>query len=244
MVHKKKSGFYISPSLVLKAMICANVFMFAVSLFISKGKMQVSINPLLFLTPGFEALKFLGATGKSVLSQYADWWSLITANWLHGGLLHLFFNMMALRTLVPLVIKEYGIFRMFTLYTLTGICGFVLSYFGNVYLTIGASSGICGLIGAAFYFGKSRGGQWGLLVYKQTTGWVISLALFGFFIPNINNWSHAGGLLSGIILGWVLGYNDKRKENIIDKALAFALILITLWLLFSVVIQAFLLKFS
>lgn len=236
MVNK---SLFSASSIGLRAIIYVNVFMFFISMIFSKEHLNFSLNPLLFLTPSPYALKFLGATGKSVISAYGDWWTIITANWLHGGLLHIVFNMLALKTLVPLITEEYGAFRMFVLYTLTGMCGFLLSYIGNVSLTIGASSGICGLIGAAMYFGKSSKGQWGRLVYKETIGWVISLILFGFLIPNINNWSHAGGIVSGIIFGWMLGYNQKRKENYFDKILAVSLMVLTAWLLFKNVIEGF-----
>ncbi|MCK5837570.1 MAG: rhomboid family intramembrane serine protease, partial [Desulfobacula sp.] len=106
------------------------------------------------------------------------------------------------------------------------------------------SSGLCGLIGAALYFGKSRGGQWGKLVYKQTSGWVISLVLIGFLMPNINNWGHAGGLVAGIVFGWVLGYNEKRKESVLDKSLALFFVGITVWLLARSVITGFFLIFT
>jgi len=142
------------------------------------------------------------------------------------------------------VMKEFGMYRMFSIYTLTGIAGFLLSYFGNVYLTIGASSGLCGLIGATLFFGKSRGGQWGQLVYKQTIGWVVTLVLIGFLMPNINNWGHGGGLLSGIFFGWILGYNEKRMENTFDKALAIFFAVITSWLLLKSVVQGFSLIYS
>lgn len=234
-----KTVFSVS-SIALRAIIYVNIFMFFISMIFSKEHLNFSLNPLLFLTPSPFALEFLGATGKSIILKNGSWWTIITANWLHGGLLHIVFNMLALRILVPLVAKEYGVFRMFVLYTLTGMSGFLLSYVGNVSLTIGASSGICGLIGASMYFGRSSKGQWGRLVYKETLGWVISLVLFGFLIPNINNWSHAGGLISGIFFGWMLGYHQKRKENYFDKIFAVFLMGLTAWLLFKHVIEGFL----
>ena len=147
----------------------------------------------------------------------------MTANWLHGSLLHIVFNMIALNAICPLVIREFGIFRMFSIYSITGVAGFFFSYIGGVYITIGASAGLCGLIGASLFFGKSRGGFWGQLVYKQTTGWIISLILIGFFLPNINNWGHAGGLFAGIFSGWLFGYNEKRLENSLIKLYQFFL---------------------
>ncbi|RLC00480.1 MAG: rhomboid family intramembrane serine protease, partial [Deltaproteobacteria bacterium] len=231
MTHYKTDPEFLTPAVVLKAMIYTNVVMFIISLIFSGKNMILSLNPFYAFTPSMDVLNFLGASGRLPIVKFDAWWSLITANWLHGGLLHILFNMLALKTVAPLVMKEFGLFRMFSIYTLTGIAGFLLSYFGNVYLTIGASSGLCGLIGAALYFGKSRGGQWGQLVYKQTSGWVVSLILIGFLMPNINNWSHAGGLLSGIFFGWIMGYNEKRRENFFDLLLAVCFTVITLFLL-------------
>lgn len=244
MTHNKFHSSFLTPGIVLKAMIYTNVFMFIISLIYSGKHVVLSINPFHALTPSMDALNFLGASGRLPILKFEAWWSLITANWLHGGLLHILFNMLALRTVAPLVMQEFGLFRMFSIYTLTGVAGFLLSYIGNVYLTIGASSGLCGLIGAALYFGKSRGGQWGQLVYKQTSGWVVSLVLIGFLMPNINNWSHAGGLLSGIFFGWIFGYNEKRGENLFDKSLAAFFVCITLWLLGRSVIQGFFLIYD
>lgn len=229
---------------VLKAMIFTNIFMFSVSLLLSWDKINVTMNPLFAFSPSFEALNYLGASGTYPIGKYKAWCSLITANWLHGSLLHILFNMMALRTVVPLVIKEFGPSRMFYIYTLTGIAGFFLSYLGQVQVTIGASAGLCGLIGTLLYFGKSRGGQWGALVYKQTSGWVLSLVLMGFLIPNINNWSHGGGFITGIILGWIFGYNERRKESFFDKTFGLLIVGITAILLLQPVISAVILKFE
>lgn len=234
----------LTPGFALKAMIYANIFMYIISLIYSGRNMVFSLNPFYALTPSTDVLNFLGASGRLPIAKFEAWWSLITANWLHGGLLHLIFNMLALRTVAPLVMQEFGVCRMFSIYTLTGMMGFLLSYLGNVYLTIGASSGLCGLIGALLFFGKSRGGTWGRLVYKQTSGWVVSLVLIGFLMPNINNWSHAGGLVSGIFFGWVMGYAERRRENRFDQGLALAFFSLTLWLLARAVIKGFFLIFT
>jgi len=244
MIHHKTYQAFFTPKLVMNAMIYTNVIMFLISLIYSGKNMGLSINPFYAFTPSMDVLNFLGASGRLPIVKFDAWWSLITANWLHGGLLHIVFNMLALKTIAPLVMKEFGPARMFSIFTLTGISGFLLSYFGHVYLTIGASSGLCGLIGAALFFGKSRGGQWGQIVFKQTSGWVFSLILIGFLMPNINNWSHAGGLLSGIFLGWVFGYNEKRMENMTDKALAVFFIGLTTWLLVKSVVQGFFLIYT
>ncbi len=233
----------LTPQRLLKIMIAVNVIIYIISLIYSGRNITLTLNPFYALTPSMDVLNFLGASGRLPIAKFEAWWSLVTANWLHGGLLHIIFNMMALRTVAPLVMHEFGLSRMFSIYTLSGIAGFLLSYFGNVYLTIGASSGLCGLIGASLYFGRSRGGEWGQLVFKQTRGWVVSLVLIGFLLPNINNWSHAGGLFGGILFGWIFSYSDKRKENTRDVVLALFWAGVTLFLLARSVISGFILIF-
>ncbi|MFP5214026.1 MAG: rhomboid family intramembrane serine protease, partial [Acidobacteriota bacterium] len=133
---------------------------------------------------------------------------------------HILFNMMALRQIGPFITQEYGVHRMFIIYTLSGVFGFWLSYMAGVRFTIGASAALCGLIGAGLYYGKSRGGAFGQQVFVQIRGWVISIFIFGFFFPGINNWGHGGGLAAGIALGYLLGYVEKRPEKLAHKLLA------------------------
>ena len=149
----------LTPPLLLKGILYTNVFLFVVSLIYSGKNLGMSINPFHALTPSMDVLNFLGASGTIPIDHFHAWWSLITANWLHGSLLHIIFNMLALRTVAPLVMNEFGLFRTFSIYTLSGAAGFYLSHLGNVPLTIGASSGLCGLIGALLYFGKSQIGR-------------------------------------------------------------------------------------
>lgn len=222
----------LTPQGLVKTIIWTNVLLFVAALLISGKEMGLSLNPLNALAPSFNKLIYLGGSGTIPIDQYYFWWSPLTANWLHGSLLHILFNMLALRTVAPLVINEFGMSRMFSIYTLTGAAGFYISYLGQVNMTIGASSGLCGLIGALLYYGKSRGGEWGRLVFKQTKAWIISLLIIGFLIPNINNWGHGGGLVTGIALGWIMGYREKRKENIGDHILSITMALVTFFLLF------------
>lgn len=227
--NRKYNPLLYAPHIV-KTIIGVNIVMFIISILLSGIALNLTFNPFFFLSPSLDALKYLGGAGirQDII---APWKTLFAANWLHGSILHLVFNMLAVRTVVPLVIKEFGICRMFSLYTLTGIAGFYLSYIGGVPMTIGASCSICGLIGAALYFGKSRGGVWGQLVFKQTSGWVISLIIIGFLLPIINNWGHGGGLVAGIGFGWIFGYLEKRNENLLDKILALFLAAVTVYII-------------
>ncbi|MDX9786551.1 MAG: rhomboid family intramembrane serine protease [Desulfobacterales bacterium] len=212
-------GFQSSDQFV-KVIIWANVGMFFISILFNLRQLQITLNPLSFLSPHSDILILLGATGTIPIDQLHRWWTLITANYLHGGLLHILFNMMAVRQLAPFIIREFGMHRMFIIYTLGGGIGFLISYMARVRLTIGASAALCALIGAALYYGKSRGGAYGQAVYRQVSGWVVGLFFFGLLVPGINNWGHGGGIVGGIALAYFFGYNEKRKETIGHKYLA------------------------
>ena len=212
---------------LIKTIIYANVGMYLISLLMNPTRMGLSANPFMFLSPSNGALLLLGSTGTIPIDQGHRWWTLVSANYLHGGILHIVFNMIALYQIGPLVLREYGANRLIGLYTLGGIFGFLVSYFAGVRLTLGASAAVCSLIGASLYYGKSRGGAYGQAIYKQISGWVLVLFLFGFLVPGINNWGHGGGIVGGIILGYFLGYQERTRENLFHKSLAGVCVVLT-----------------
>ena len=232
------------PEKIVKIVVWINIAVFTASILLSGRATQWSLNPFTALSPSINSLIFLGATGRLPIDQYHQWSSLITANWLHGSLLHLLFNMTAFFQITPFVIREFGFHRMVIIYNLSGVFGFLLSYLAGVMVTIGASAAICGLIGATLFFGKSRGGFYGQAVYKQTSGWVIGLVIFGFLIPNINNWGHGGGLAAGIFLGWILGYNEKKRETFIHRILSWSLMGLTAVILAQSLLSALFVNFT
>jgi rhomboid protease GluP len=220
---------------VVRIIIAVNIVMFVLSLVLDLRPSAFSGSPFALLSPSSRSLLVLGSTGTVPLFQMGNWWSLISASYLHGGLLHILFNMIALYQLGPLLIREYGTSRMLAIYTLSGIGGYFISAFFGVRFTIGASAAVCGLIGAALYYGKSRGGSYGNAVYSQIGGWALTIFLFGFMVPGINNWGHGGGMLAGAAVGYLLGYRDRSKEKIWHKYLSMACIVCTcLVLLWSV----------
>ncbi len=204
-----------------------NLALFALSLFIDPRSMGMSYNPLHMLSPSNRSLILLGATGAIPIDTYGRWWSLLTASFLHGGILHVGFNMLAFYQIGILASRIYGPFRMVLIYLGSGICGFVASYLSGVPLTIGASAAICGLIGATLYYGRSRGGIWGQAIWRQIGGWALGIFAFGLLVPGIDNWAHIGGMLSGALIGWMVGYEEKSKSSAVHRALAMGGILAT-----------------
>jgi rhomboid protease GluP len=224
---------FLGTDQIIKTIVFVNVGMYIISLLLGPWSSGFSMNPLSLLSPSNRSLLILGATGTVPIDRLHRWWTLISANYLHAGLLHILFNMIALRQIAPLVIREFGPHRMVILYFLTGIIGFLVSYLAGVELTIGASAAVCGLIGASLYYGKSRGGTYGQIIYRQIGAWALGIFIFGLLVPSINNWGHGGGMVAGAMLGFVLGYEEKRRERLFHRILAgfcmVATLLILLW---------------
>jgi rhomboid protease GluP len=217
---------------ILKVIFATNITMFVLSLVVDLKHTGFSSSPFNFLSPSNKSLFILGSTGSIPIFQLNRWWSLLSANYLHGSLLHLVFNMIAIYQIGPLLIREYGSSRMTIIYTLSGIGGFLISSVFGVQFTIGASAAVCGLIGAALYYGKSRGGAYGDAIYSQIGGWAIGIFLFGFLVPGINNWGHAGGMLVGALLGYFLGYRERSREKIGHKLSSLSCVVFTGIILF------------
>ena len=211
----------------VQTILYVNIAFFVLALLMDLRGIFTGGSPLAFLSPSNQSLLALGASGAIPVMYYHNFWSVVSASFLHGGILHIVFNMMALYQLGPFVLREFGLHRFVSIYILTGIIGFAVSVLAGVQFTIGASASICGLIGAIIYFGKSRGGSYGEAIFKQSLGWVVGLIIFGFLFSGINNWAHGGGLLSGLLLSYAMGYNDQKPESAWSKILAYACVLIT-----------------
>ncbi len=219
---------------VIYGILIINIVLYLISLLIDFQLLNNSKSIFSILSPSSESLIVLGACGTIPVDKYNLWWSFISANYLHGGLLHIFFNMAAFKNLAPFVFRVYGVHKGVIIYTLSGVFGFFVSYLAGVQLTIGASGAICGFIGALLYYGKAKKSAIGDIIYRQAAGWIVSIAVFGIIIPNINNWGHGGGIIAGIYLGSLPG-NDKTHFEIFIRFLARACIIVTLLVLMWVV---------
>ena len=89
------------------------------------GAMQAR-GPFDIFSPSSGALWSLGATG-AIPWHGGRWWTLVTAIYLHGNLLHILFNVLWIRHLGPAVEEVYGPARFFLIFTVSGVAGFVLS---------------------------------------------------------------------------------------------------------------------
>lgn len=173
------------------------------------------------------ALVALGATGTS-LWEAGRWWTVLTAVYLHGGVLHILFNVLWIRQLGPEIEEIYGRARFLVIFTVGGAAGFILSDLVGVRLTVGASGAVFGLLGAMMTFGKKRGGAFGRLVLTQYGQWALILFIFGL-LPGtaVNNWAHAGGFLGGFAAAVILSFKAERRETGLDRTLAGGAVVLT-----------------
>lgn len=177
------------------------------------------------LSPSSEALYKLGMGGRFPWLA-GRWWTLITATYLHAGILHVGFNMLWLRRIGPWAEELFGASRFWIIYTLSGLGGALVSTAAGTPFFVGASGAIFGLFGALLYYGRHRGGTFGSEIFRQLIIWAAIGLLLGFVIPNVDNWGHLGGIASGVFTAILLGYQERKKEAFWQHILATLLILL------------------
>ena len=176
------------------------------------------------LSPGTRALYQLGMTG-GVAWREGWWWTVLTAIYLHGGLLHIFFNVMWIRNLGPSVESVFGSARGFVIFTIAGAAGFVVSNLATGSPSIGASGSIFGLLAALIVYGRRSGSS---TMTAQLYQWAIIMFVMGFIMPNVNNWAHAGGFAGGWVTAEAMPFHHERRESVAVQVLALALLAATL----------------
>jgi rhomboid protease GluP len=154
------------------------------------------------------ALWVLGMTGGFAMQQ-GRWWTVLTAVFLHGSLLHLLFNMVITRQYLPHVVELYGSARAWVIFVVAGIVGFAVSNLARGVPTIGASGAIFGLLAALIVYGRRTRQH---AVTQQLWMSAGMMFLFGFLMPAVNNWAHAGGFAGGFVAAEALSFSGRRES--------------------------------
>jgi rhomboid protease GluP len=167
------------------------------------------------LGPDNLAVFMFGASGATPVFGYGRWWTVLSATWLHGGLLHILFNMMAVRNLAPAMADLYGPGRMVIIYVVGGATGFALSSVGNLLLrggglTLGASAALFAWLGALVYYGRRTGSS---IVREQAWRYAAYGFVYGFLLPGIDNFAHAGGFAGGWLVAMVLDPMTRERVD-------------------------------
>ena len=188
------------------------------------------------LAPSSKSAFLFGSSGVIPVRELGRWWTVFSAIWLHGSLLHIGFNMMWAYQLVPPVARLYGPGRAVIIYLGAGSAGFLLTTFAGFIpilsllpflrpasLTLGASGAILGLLGALVYYGRRTGSS---IVGRQAMGYAVMLILFGIVMVQVDNWAHLGGFAGGYgIARWLDPMKPERDDQ---KILAGGLLIVSL----------------
>jgi rhomboid protease GluP len=182
----------------------------------------IAINVVMFLITALvsgdfgdidgSVLVYFGAK-QNELIQAGQYYRLITAMFLHGGIMHIAFNMYALYSLGNLIENIYGKWKYLFIYFVAGILSTTTSYLFSPNNSVGASGAIFGLFGAAVVFGLKEKNRIGKNFLTEIATIIVMNIVIGLSSRNIDNFAHFGGLLGGIVLSFLLYDNKKLTQQ-------------------------------
>jgi rhomboid protease GluP len=146
-----------------------------------------------------------------------QWWRLITAGFLHGGMWHILMNSWVLFDLGAQTEESYGTGRYLAIYVFSTLTGFYASYlWAPGTLSIGSSAGIFGLVGAMIALGVRDRSSYGRALrshYSQYLIYGLLMAFLPFFA--VDNAAHVGGVVGGFALGFAAG--TPRYSKVVER---------------------------
>jgi len=193
------------------------VTIWVITLLLSGGGIGAG-NIMSALSPSSAVLILVGASGAYPVFYLGRWWTVLSAGWLHAGLLHVAMNMYWVWQMGPAITELFGSARTVIIYTVGGVVGFTLSSFAGAFLpqlpflhgsalTVGASAPVFGLIGALYHYGRTSSSA----VKQMATYIMVQAVVFGLLIPNIDNYAHLGGFIGGYFMSAFL--NPMTRER-------------------------------
>ncbi len=183
------------------ALIFINVLIFMITFVLSKTNLST-----------YDLIKY-GAS-FSPLVKSGEVWRLITAAFLHAGIIHLLVNMYSLYIIGTQVETYIGKYKFLGIYLVSAISGTLMScIFNPNVVSVGASGAIFGLLGSLLYFGYHYRLYLGSVLRNQIIPIIIINLVLGFMVPSVDNAAHIGGLLGGYLATMALGVNGKSSKN-------------------------------
>ena len=170
-----------------------------------------------YISPAIGQWLFINLVQVNILITDGQWYRIFTAALLHGGFLHIGFNMYALYLFGPRLEQQVGGPAFASLYVATAGAGGLAAYAIDPlarFPLLGASGAIFGLFGAWMFVawkmrktpgGRSMFNQLGVLL-------VINMAL-PFMVPNISWQAHLGGFGAGVLIAWLWSTFAVGKPN-------------------------------
>jgi membrane associated rhomboid family serine protease len=216
--------FYLGrPGIVTTTLMIVNIAMFLLTIAKDPGGFSVA--------GGFsnQTLISLGAMQPLLVAQQHQYWRLFTVMFLHADLLHIFFNMYALYLFGYLIENALGRARYIAIYFVSGFVASAASYVFSppTAVAVGASGAIFGLLGAWVAYNFRRRNLAANRFQLQWAFMLIAINLFlGLTITSVDNFAHIGGLLAGIVAGWVAEGVGTRQTRLIIAVAGFAALIL------------------
>lgn len=209
-----------------------NFFLFFLTWILSREK-----GPLMSVS--FPVLNRFGAK-NTVLILDGQWWRLVTANFLHANLIHIFFNMWVFLDLGRYVEELYGWRRYLFFYVFSGVCAFTASVF--VYPAVpslGASGAIMGLVGVLLAYSAKHWKTHGRQLGKGLLRWVAYILIFGLLLRGmVDNAAHIGGLISGFLIAFPFAARGERPQgSFIDAILGWGSLAVVVYSFFAMALS-------
>ncbi|MEP6962901.1 MAG: rhomboid family intramembrane serine protease [Acidobacteriota bacterium] len=228
------AGLVQGDRFVTTIIVLINAGLYIATLLVLSGGRQISINP----SP--EALVALGGKEGYDVIVNGQWWRLITAGFLHGSILHIGMNMWVLWDLGPQIDEVFGSFRYLTIYFAATVAGFAASLYWTPGLSIGASAGITGLVGAMVGLGTREKHTMIGAMRGRYIQWMLMMLVMGFVISGIDNAAHIGGFVGGFAVAYLAGSKGHaRGDDFLWRTAAYVSLAVTGYAFFRMVQQLF-----
>jgi len=180
----------------------------------------IGLNVLAFLVETAAGAPLGGGGGGTVwvhgvlfgpaISMNHEYWRLVTAGFLHDGLFHLFVNMISLYFVGSALEPAIGRVNFLAVYFVSLLAGsFGALWFSPGIPTLGASGAIFGIFGALIIVARNRG----IPIWQSGLGYVLVFNLiFSLSVRGISVGDHLGGLVGGLITGWLIVEVAERRR--------------------------------
>lgn len=186
-------------------LITINIIVFLITAILSNNIFDIDTRVLLYFGAKYNPLIYSG-----------EFWRLITYAFLHGGIIHIAFNMYALYIIGPQIQQIYGVGKYLSIYIISCITASLLGIIASPSaVSVGASGGIFGLMGALLAFAIVERHSMEKRYISSLMQVIIINLIIGLSLRNIDNFGHIGGLLGGIIMGYFT--YKLKKRNLIKK---------------------------
>lgn len=186
-------------------LITINIIVFLITAILSNNIFDIDTRVLLYFGAKYNPLIYSG-----------EFWRLITYAFLHGGIIHIAFNMYGLYIIGPQIQQIYGVGKYLSIYIISCITASLLGVIASPSaVSVGASGGIFGLMGALLAFAIVERHSMEKRYISSLMQVIIINLIIGLSLRNIDNFGHIGGLLGGIIMGYFT--YKLKKRNLIKK---------------------------